>query len=71
MNWYWKVRIYRPDGQYAHAEIKTERTTKDIDTIQDFYQDLTKCRMLLEGMSEVSFNIENISSAFASLWSSK
>lgn len=55
MHWYWKVRIYAPDGNYAFAEIKTERTLDAIDAVQDAYLALTGCKMLLEGMSDIPF----------------
>jgi len=53
MNWYWTVRIYRPDGNYSHVVVKTGRDLREIDTIEDFYRHLTGCKMLLEGMSEI------------------
>ena len=65
MNWYWKVRIYSPNGQYAFAEIMTERRLEQIDAVQDAYKQLTGCRMLLEGMSETSFKQEN---GFSVIW---
>lgn len=69
MNWYWTVRIYRLDGHYAHGWVKTDRTLDAINTIQDFYQSLTSCKMLLEGMSEQQpSSIPNIADAYWSLW---
>lgn len=69
MNWYWTVRIYRPDGHYAHGWVKTDRVLDDITTIQDFYQSLTNCKMLLEGMSEHQpSNVPDIGDAYLSLW---
>lgn len=59
MNWYWKVRIYSPNGQYAFTQVKTNRDLREIDAIQDFYFELTGCKMLLEGMSEAPFDIHN------------
>lgn len=68
MRWYWKVRIYSPNGQYAFAEIVTDRILSDIDAIQDAYKQLTGCKMLLESMSETSFKQEN---GFAIIWSER
>jgi hypothetical protein len=68
MNWYWKVRIYQRDGHYYFGEIKTNRTLIEIDTIQDFYREMTECKMLLEGMSKTSFGILPISEAFQMCW---
>lgn len=59
MKWYWKVRIYSTDGQYAFAEIVTDRILQQIDSIQDAYRQLTGCKMLLEGMSETTFKQDN------------
>ncbi len=72
MNWFWKVRLYRPDGFYWYSQIKTGRKLREIDHIQDFYKALTGCKMLTEGMSDVPFkNIDEIGVAFAELWSTK
>lgn len=69
MNWYWKVRIYRRDSQYYICQIKTARTLIEIDIIQDFYEEATGCKMLLEGMSEEPFkHIYTISEAFRACW---
>lgn len=71
MHWYWKVRIYNLDGNYCHAVVRTERNTQHIDTIQDFYFDMTGCKMLLEGMSEsleLFAGIANIHDAFKIMW---
>lgn len=65
MKWFWKVRIYSPNGQYAFAEIETNRDLKEIDAIQDAYKQLTNCKMLLEGISERSFKQEN---GFPIIW---
>lgn len=68
MKWFWKVRIYSPNGQYAFAEITTNQKLVEIDAIQDAYQELTGCRMLLEGMAERSFKQEN---GFHLIWGPK
>lgn len=65
MKWYWKVRIYSINGQYAFAEITTERNLEQIVAIQDAYKQLTGCKMLLEGMNEASFKQEN---GFLVIW---
>ena len=52
MKWYWKVRIYRPDGQYCQGVIETDRVLMEIDLIKDFYEEMTGCKMLLEGMAD-------------------
>lgn len=56
MNWYWKIRIYATSGEYAICQIKTERDLAHIDTIKDFYELITGCKMLLEGMSEKQYD---------------
>lgn len=68
MNWFWKVRIYSPNGQYAFAEIKTNRILSEIDAIQNAYQQLTGCKMLLEGMAESASKQEN---GFHVIWGQK
>lgn len=69
MKWFWKVRIYSINDQYAFAEITTNRGwLAEIDAIQDAYQELTGCRMLLEGMAEQSFKQEN---CFHVIWGQK
>ena len=68
MHWYWKVRLYASSGMYVQGQLKTNRVLFEIDTIQDFYKDLTGCKMLLEGMSETSFDIPMIDMAFHTLW---
>lgn len=56
MYWYWKVRLYKPDGNsYRHAQIRTARRLEEIDIRQNFYQELTGAKMLLEGMSEAPY----------------
>lgn len=54
MKWYWKVRCYTPKGSYYHCIIETDEVLHDIDIIQDFYKSFTGCKMLLEGMSNMS-----------------
>jgi hypothetical protein len=72
MNWYWKVRIYDSAGGYWHAEVKTIRDLNEINTIQDFYKELTGCKMLLEGMSDkTNPHIATIKQAFEGLWLSE
>lgn len=66
---YWHVRIYHKSGQYAHTQIKTGDNTHEIDAIQDFYKELTGCRMLLEGMQTSEFNTISLNDAFNMLWS--
>lgn len=68
MHWYWKVRIYRPGGNYSHGQIITDRNLEQINTIQDFYKTLTGCKMLLEGMSESPYELLPIDAAFRPLW---
>jgi len=65
MKWYWKVRIYAPNGSYIITQIATNRTLDEINCIQDFYFELTGCKMLLEGMSETdSVELISINEAF-------
>jgi len=69
MKWFWKVRIYRTDGIYWHANVETERNLSQIDAIQDFYESMTGCKMLLEGMGDMPFSgICSIAEAFNRLW---
>ena len=69
MYWWWKIRIYRPDGHYAICQVKTVRSLHDIDVIQDFYHELTANKMLLEGMSETPFEgVIDLAKAFGTLW---
>lgn len=64
-SWYWKVRIYRPDGHYGITQVKTDRVLSDIDVIQDFYFALVGAKMLLEGMSEQPFaGIEELGTVY-------
>ena len=65
MNWYWKVRIYNTNGQYGMVEICTTRNLREIDAIQDAYSQLTGSKMLLEGMSERPYGLDN---NFHSIW---
>lgn len=72
MHWYWKVRIYRTDGQYSIGVVKTERDLKEIAFIQDFYQQLTGEKMLLMGMYDsLPKDSRPIVEAFAQLWGSR
>lgn len=71
MHWYWKVRLYNLDGNYAHAVVRTERNTQHIDTIQAFYITMTGCKMLLEGMTDnkdLYIGVTDIHDAFKTLW---
>jgi hypothetical protein len=52
MKWYWKVRLYHPTHRYVTTWIGTDRVLNDIGVIQDFYLNLTGCKMLLLGMQE-------------------
>jgi len=42
----------------------TSKELCEIDIIQDFYQTLTGCKMLLEGMSEIPFGLANVGDNF-------
>lgn len=69
MKWYWKVRIYRPNGDYYTGQFATERDLREVDVRIDFYLELTGCKMLLEGMMEKPFgNVVTIEEAFSALW---
>jgi hypothetical protein len=69
MKWYWKVRIYRPDGRYVQCEVVTPQELCHIDKWQDYYLELTGCKMLLEGMSEQSWaGLPTITNGFSKLW---
>jgi hypothetical protein len=69
MKWYWKVRLYRPNGGYWYAQVITGENLEEINIIQDFYNDLTGCRMLLEGMSKNSHeDIPSLEKAFYALY---
>lgn len=68
MKWYWKVRIYSSNGQYAFAVIETDRCLSSIDAVQDAYRQLTGARMLIEGMCDTPFKQEN---GFHIIWSEK
>lgn len=66
---YWKVRIYRPDGHYAHGQITTDHDLQEIDIRQDFYYQLTGGRMLLEGMQQIPYeDVPALPKAFRTLW---
>lgn len=73
MKWYWTVRIYRSDGQYANAVVETDRVLNDIDVVQEFYLKLTGCKMLLEGMNTAppANQILTLNEAFQHLWEIK
>jgi hypothetical protein len=71
MKWFWKVRIYRPDGHYYMVEVETVRDLLQIDIMQDFYKTMTGCKMLLEGMSETTFGLDSIRFGFEGLWAEK
>lgn len=64
MNYYWKVRLYRSDGNYWICQIKTGRNLQEINVIQDFYLSLTGAKMLLEGMAEEPYNCGTPNQAF-------
>ena len=69
MNWYWRVRIYNYEGHYWHAQVVTRRELRQIDDIQDFYANLTGCKMLIEGMGETKFEgVALPQEAFKGLW---
>lgn len=69
MFYYWKVRLYGPHGHYWHCQIKTQRDLNEINIIADFYHSLTTCKLLLEGMSEHSYeNIHDAHTAFKGLF---
>lgn len=69
MNWYWKVRVYNTNGFYGTSQIKTGRNLEEINVIQDFYKELTGCKMLLEGMSEIPYeNISYTKDIFQMIW---
>lgn len=70
MQWYWKVKIYSPNGQYAFSEIITVRDDLSlISSIQDAYMQLTGCKMILEGMAGQSFKQEK--NGFHIIWREK
>ena len=72
MKWYWKVRIYRPDGHYGVGQVETSRNLTHIDTIQNFYLALTGCKMILEAMSENPFvGFSSIHHIFKTLYEDK
>ena len=68
MKWHWKVRLYRDNGDYYHANVVTDRDLEQINTIQDFYLAMTGCKMLLEGMSETPFVCPSLPDAFSGCW---
>jgi hypothetical protein len=72
MQWFWKVRIYSPKGDYSIVEVITTRDLHQIDLMQDFYSTLTGCKMLLEGMSEYRYeNLPSINFGFSRLFNLK
>jgi hypothetical protein len=72
VKWFWKVRLSHPNGQYWYAQVETERVLSDIGVIQDFYEQLTGCKMILEGMKERPFEeYDPLAHAFASLYGVK
>lgn len=69
MLWYWRARMYRPNGDYYTCQIPTAQNLNDIKIIQAFYTSTTGCQLLLEGMtSEPTHNIANPLEAFTNLW---
>lgn len=70
--WNWKVRIYNTAEMYGVAQLVTERDLHDIETIQEFYMNLTGHKMVIEGMSEQPYeNIPFINGVFNTLWKAK
>lgn len=69
MMWFWRVRIYNDDGDYWHAQVATGRNLSEIDGMQEFYNTLTGCKMLLEGMSEREHDdLAPLQESFKGLW---
>jgi len=68
MKLYWKVRLYNSTGEYRHAMIETDRDLNGINCAQDFYKDLTGCKMLPEGVSETPYDLPSLSETFAAMW---
>lgn len=68
MDLFWKVCIYRDNGDYYLGQIKTGPELREIDTIQEFYHTLTGCKMLLIGMQETAFKCNSITAAFTACW---
>ena len=69
MSWFWRARIYNDDSHYWHCQIETERNLREIASIQEFYQKLTGCKMVLEGMSEkANPELAAANAAFYGLW---
>ena len=68
--WYWKVRMYRDDGCYYCASVETGRDLSEISVILRTYEDMTGCRMLLEGMKETPYDdgTPSLRYAFSSCW---
>lgn len=50
MKMYWTVRIYNHFGHYAHCRVET-KTMEEIATVAAFYEQMTGCRMLMDGMN--------------------
>lgn len=71
MNWYWRARMYDTEGSYLICQIKTGRQSTQFDAIQDFYANVTGCKILLEGMSDRPHEgVIEVREAFARLWQS-
>lgn len=68
MKWHWKVRLYRDDGFYYYANVETNRDLGEITIIKQFYEQMTECTMVLEGMSESTFEAYPLNKAFAACW---
>lgn len=69
MHWYWKVRIYNTAGDYAIVQIATPSSLRHIDIIEDFYKELTGCKMLFEGMSQQPYdNMLPLKEGFDIIW---
>jgi hypothetical protein len=71
MNWYWRVRIYNAKGNYGGTEIMTAQNLTEIATIKEFYETLTGCKMLIEGMSQKESTISRLENVFRTLWTEK
>lgn len=69
MKWHWKIRIYNNKGHYCIGQIATDCNLDLIDNIQDFYEGMTGCRMILEGMSEQPYDgVSELSHVFHCIW---
>jgi hypothetical protein len=72
MNWYWRVRIYKLNGDYAICQVETPRDLQCIKLIADVYETMTGCRMLIEGMAETKDEQKmSLGDAFKSLWNTE